>query len=333
MAGILWALETVTLSAALTHVAFPAAGALAFAAPFLSTFLHDLFSAAWIGSFNTLKGNPLGAFRALKTKGGKLIALAALVGGPVGMTGYVFAVSSLGSSLGAVASAIYPAVGAVLAYLVLKERLQWYRWVFLLFTLCGVYGLSFTPGVEPTNYLLGVVGALACSFGWGTEAVILAKGMTGGEVTHEHALQIRQSTSACVYAVVLLPFLLMNRNQLSAITLEKKLFCPACARGVVRRRLVPLLLPGDHVDRRGQGHGAERDLFRVGGNLHRIDLSGSRHAAPPADRLHGFSYCLRPAGRGQRQTKDRQLTHLPPAPCSCKSQSAAADTSRSSARA
>ncbi len=224
MAGILWALETVTLSAALTHVAFPAAGALAFAAPFLSTFLHDLFSAAWIGSFNTLKGNPLGAFRALKTKGGKLIALAALVGGPVGMTGYVFAVSSLGSSLGAVASAIYPAVGAVLAYLVLKERLQWYRWVFLLFTLCGVYGLSFTPGVEPTNYLLGVVGALACSFGWGTEAVILAKGMTGGEVTHEHALQIRQSTSACVYAVVLLPFLLMNRNQLSAITLEKSFF-------------------------------------------------------------------------------------------------------------
>ena len=224
LAGVLWALETVTLSAALKHASFPAAGALALAAPFISTFLHDLFSAAWIGGFNVIRGKGFGAYRALRTKGGRLIALAALMGGPIGMTGYVLAVNSLGSSLGAVASAIYPAIGAVLAYFVLKEKLQWYRWIFLLLTLCGVYGLSFTPGVAPGHFWLGVIGALACSFGWGTEAVILAKGMGGGEVTHEFALQIRQSTSACVYAAVLLPVVLISRRAFAAVTLEKGFF-------------------------------------------------------------------------------------------------------------
>ena len=224
MAGILWALETVTLSAALKHAAFPAAGAIAVAAPFICTFLHDLCSAAWIGGYNTLRREPFGAVRALGTKGGKLIALGALMGGPIGMTGYVLAVNSLGSSLGAVASAIYPAIGAVLAYFVLKEKLQWYRWIFLLLTLCGVYGLSFTPGVEPKNYLLGVVGALACSFGWGTEAVILAKGMGSGAVSHEFALQIRQSTSACVYAVILLPVCLIHRDIFAEAVFNKRFF-------------------------------------------------------------------------------------------------------------
>ena len=223
-AGIFWALETVTLSAALKRASFPAAGAMAFVAPFISTFLHDLFSAVWIGGFNTIKGKPFGAFRALGTKGGKRIALAALAGGPVGMTGYVLAVNSLGSSLGAIASAVYPAIGAVLAYFVLKEKLQWYRWIFLLLTLCGVYGLSFTPGVEIENYLLGAVGALACAFGWGAEAVILAKGMGGGEVTHAFALQIRQSTSASVYAAVLLPVFLIKRGAFTETKFEQSFF-------------------------------------------------------------------------------------------------------------
>ena len=220
-AGILWALETVTLSAALSHASF---GGLAAAAPFFSTFLHDLLSAIWIGGFNTVRGRPLGALRALKTGGGRLVALAALAGGPVGMTGYVLAVNSLGSSLGAVASAVYPAVGAVLASFVLKEKLRWYRWVFLLLTLGGVYGLSFTPGVEAGNYLLGVLGALACSLGWGTEAVILAKGMKTNGVSHEFALQIRQSVSAAAFAVILLPISIAYRGRLSEIKTEKAFF-------------------------------------------------------------------------------------------------------------
>ena len=46
-----------------------------------------------------------------------------------------------------------------------------------------------------------------CAFGWGIEAVIIAKCVQDNAVTDEIALQIRQTTSAIVYGVIILPIL------------------------------------------------------------------------------------------------------------------------------
>ena len=46
-----------------------------------------------------------------------------------------------------------------------------------------------------------------CAFGWGIEAVILAKCLKDPEVTDEYALQIRQITSALAYGIIILPLL------------------------------------------------------------------------------------------------------------------------------
>ena len=113
----------------------------------------------------------------------------------------------MGASIGAVASAIFPAIGSILAYLFLKEKMQWYRWIFLIATLLGVYGLSYSPDLNITNFWLGIIGAMMCAFGWGIEAVILAKCMQDPEVKDEYALQIRQTTSALVYGIVIIPVL------------------------------------------------------------------------------------------------------------------------------
>ena len=55
------------------------------------------------------------------------------------------------------------------------------------------------------NAILGVVAALACVIGWGSEAVILAWGMRDDAVDNETALQIRQTTSALVYLLLVAP--------------------------------------------------------------------------------------------------------------------------------
>lgn len=204
-AGVFWALETVLIGAALRCAPFLSSDQAILLAPFVSTFLHDFCSALWISIFNLIKGEWKNSFAALKNPDGRIAALAALIGGPVGMTGYVLAVNNLGASLGAVASAVYPAIGSVLAYFVLKERMQWYRWIFLIVTMAGVYGLSYSPGAQSGNYIFGVIGALMCSFGWGTEAVILAKCMKSQNITQTNILQIRQTTSALAYAAVILP--------------------------------------------------------------------------------------------------------------------------------
>lgn len=207
LAGITWALETVIIGIALGMTPFVATEQAVFLAPFVSTFIHDLFSALWAMLYNGLRGNLKNVWRAFKTKNGKFVALAAVIGGPIGMTGYVMAINYMGALVGAVASAVFPAIGAILASFFLKERMQWYRWVMLLFTLLGVYGLSYSPELNISNFWLGVCGALMCAFGWGIEAVILAKCMQNPDVKDEYALEIRQTTSALVYGAVLLPVL------------------------------------------------------------------------------------------------------------------------------
>lgn len=207
LAAITWAIETLTIGMAMAMTPFVSTEQAVLLAPFVSTFLHDFFSAIWACAYNGVRGNLANVLKALKTRSGTYVILAAIIGGPVGMTGYVLSINNMGAAIGAVASAIFPAIGAVLAYFFLKEKMQWYRWILLIVTILGVYGLSYSPEINITNFWLGFAGTLMCAFGWGIEAVILAKSMQDPEVTDEIALQIRQTTSAVVYGLVILPFI------------------------------------------------------------------------------------------------------------------------------
>ena len=207
IAGITWAIETIILGIALSMTPFVSSKEAVQLAPFVSTFLHDLFSAVWSCIYNGAKGNLPSLVNALKTKSGLFVALAAIIGGPIGMTGYVLSVANMGASIGAVASAVFPAIGAVLVYFFLKEKMPWYRWLFLLLSLLGVYGLSYSPEISITNFWLGFIGTLMCAFGWGIEAIVIAKSVQDDGVTDEIALQIRQTTSALVYGIIIIPIL------------------------------------------------------------------------------------------------------------------------------
>ena len=206
-AGITWALETVILGIALGMAPMVSTEQAILLAPFVGTFLHDVCSALFAFLYNAIRGNLESLWNTLKTKDLKWLILASCIGGPVGMTGYVLAVGNLGASVGAVASAVYPAIGTVLAFFFLKERVRWYQWIFLVLTLLGVYGLSYSPAGSVENFWLGLLGAFMCAFGWGIEAVILAKCLKNPNIKNECALAVRQATSALVYGAVILPIL------------------------------------------------------------------------------------------------------------------------------
>lgn len=207
LAGVTWALETVVLGIALAMTPFISTAEAIFLAPFVSTFLHDLFSAVYMWIYNGVRGKLPDIFRIFKTPNLKWLLIASSVGGPIGMTGYVLAVKYMGASIGAVASAIYPAIGTVLAVIFLKEKTRWYRWIFLALTLLGVFGLSYSPAGNIENFWLGLLGACMCAFGWGIEAVILAKCLKDDSIKNEYALGIRQTTSALIYGILLIPIL------------------------------------------------------------------------------------------------------------------------------
>lgn len=92
--GALWALDTVILGMALALPVFTGDPRAAILAPFASTFLHDLCSSLWMLGYTGLRRQYKAVWQALRTRGGRFVALGALLGGPVGMTGYVLATNA-----------------------------------------------------------------------------------------------------------------------------------------------------------------------------------------------------------------------------------------------
>lgn len=207
LGGMLWGLDTVILGIGLAmapYIGTPEAVAYAAIA---GAFLHDLFCAVWLLLYMGVRRRLKDTLVALRTRAGKAVMLGALLGGPVGMTGYVVAIANIGAGYTAIISAFYPAVGAFLAIFLLKERMRAGQIVALLVALVGVVVMGYTAsGVsEVANAPLGIAGALCCVLGWGSEAALVAWGMRDEAMDNETAIQIRETTSALVYAVAVIP--------------------------------------------------------------------------------------------------------------------------------
>lgn len=205
--GFLWGLDTVILGIALTMGAFIGTPeAIAFAA-IASAFMHDAACAIWLFLYMGVRRRLGDTIRALKTRSGKVVMLGALLGGPLGMTGYLVAINNIGAGYTAIISAFYPAFGTFMAFVLLKERMRPRQLVALACALAGVMVMGYATSGDSSvgNAALGLVGAVVCVVGWGSEAVLCAWGMRDDAVDNETALQIRETTSAIVYAVVVLP--------------------------------------------------------------------------------------------------------------------------------
>lgn len=207
LGGMLWGLDTVILGIGLAmapYIGTPEAVAYAAIA---GAFLHDLFCAVWLFLYMGVRRRLKDTLVALRTRAGKAVMLGALLGGPVGMTGYVVAIANIGAGYTAIISAFYPAVGAFLAIFLLKERMRAGQIVALLVALVGVVVMGYTAsGVsEVANAPLGIAGALCCVLGWGSEAALVAWGMRDEAMDNETAIHIRETTSTLVYAVAVIP--------------------------------------------------------------------------------------------------------------------------------
>lgn len=205
--GILWGLDTVVLGIALSMAPFiDTPQAIAFAAV-ASSFLHDAACAIWLAIYMGVRGRLKDTLAALKTRSGLIVIAGALLGGPIGMTGYVIAINNIGAAYTAIISAFYPALGAFLSYVLLKEKMSAKQIASLIVALFGVMAMGYISAGESEmgNTTIGLVGAILAVIGWGSEAVLCAWGMKDDAVDNETALQIRETASALVYGIAVLP--------------------------------------------------------------------------------------------------------------------------------
>lgn len=205
--GVLWGLDTVVLGIALSMAPFiDTPEAIAFAAV-ASSFLHDAACAIWLAIYMGVRGRLKDTLAALKTRSGLVVIAGALLGGPIGMTGYVIAINNIGAAYTAIISAFYPALGAFLSYVLLKEKMGAKQIASLIVALFGVMAMGYISAgdSEMGNTTIGLVGAILAVIGWGSEAVLCAWGMKDDAVDNETALQIRETASALVYGIAVLP--------------------------------------------------------------------------------------------------------------------------------
>lgn len=207
LSGFLWGLDTVILGIGMAMAPYVgSAEAMAFAS-IVGSFLHDALCAIWLLVYMGARHRLGDTLAALRTRSGKVVMLGALLGGPIGMTGYVIAIANLGAAYTAIISAFYPAFGAALAFLLLKEKMGRGQIVALFVALFGVMamGLLSAGDSQIVNAPIGLLGAALTVVGWGSEAVLCAWGMRDDNVDDETALHIRETTSALVYGIVVLP--------------------------------------------------------------------------------------------------------------------------------
>lgn len=202
LSGVFWGADGVILGVALAMTPFVAAAALV--APLAVAALHDGLATGWMLAYNGATGRLKEVPRSLLSRHGLVLVAAAVIGGPIAMSGYLFGIKYAGPAYALALSATYPAVGAVLSRIFLREQVTRRGWVGIAVTVAGAVVVTYTPpaGDAPLFYL-GIALAAVATLGWGIEGVLAIHAMKAIEPVVAGTL--RMATSFVVYVCVVLP--------------------------------------------------------------------------------------------------------------------------------
>ncbi|MBC2850931.1 DMT family transporter [Cetobacterium sp. 8H] len=209
LSGLTWGADTVFLGLLLSMSPFIDTEFFLLIGFIIGAFFHDMSSSIFMIAYMKKKNILKKAIKTIFTKPGIIIVLASIMGGPVGMTGYLMGIKYSGPAYTATFSAIYPAIGAFFAHFLLKEQLSKRAWVGILVGVMGVVGLGYTPIniVDYPDFKIGIFYILLCIIGWSLETVIIAYGMKYGDIEPEVAMFIRQTISFLVYGILIVPLI------------------------------------------------------------------------------------------------------------------------------
>lgn len=167
----------------------------------------DIGSAIWSLFFGGCLGR-LGDFkRTLGTKPGKILIVAAIIGGPIASTAYVIGLQMAGSIIVPIA-ALNAAIGAIIGRFVFKQKLTvgMIIGIIICFIAAVIIGSSSMTDLDFSGgAALGCLAAFAAALGWGIEGAV--GGYACCMVDTEIAIIIRQCTSGLVNGVIFVSLL------------------------------------------------------------------------------------------------------------------------------
>lgn len=211
LVGFAWGIDTVLMGVITSNS--PILSNSSSATSLIIAFLHDLFCFLWLVLVMLCLKQLKQTFSLLKTKKGKAACLAAFVGAPIGMSGYVLGIKYAAPAYASAISVIYPGIGAILAYFILKEKLNIKAILGISISLLGAVALGYSKvdiSVYPDFYL-GIGFTAIAVLGWAFEGVILGFAMKKIrdedhiQAAPQQFLTLRYLTSAVVYGFLIMP--------------------------------------------------------------------------------------------------------------------------------
>lgn len=206
LSGMLWCFDGLALGEGLSAAPFNDAR-FWLIAPLLAAGMHDISAAVICFIYNCAHGRGREVFRTLFSKPGRFCILGALFGSPLGMGGYLMAVSLAGTAYTLPITSLYPAIAAVLAMIFLRERISRRAWGGLILCVAGGVVISYTPPTSGVSeyFYLGLAFAFVAALGWAAEGVCVTSGMDFIEPAV--ALNVYQIVSSLLYTLIIVPLL------------------------------------------------------------------------------------------------------------------------------
>lgn len=204
LAGLCWGLDGTLIGIILGMNLFAGAVSL-FAAPLVGACLHDGFAALWLFIKNAINGKWREYLRTMLTKPARFVLIASVLGGPVGMSCNLLGIYFAGASYTAAITAAYPAIGALLGAVFLKEKISGRVWGGIFAAILGSFIVGYVPpeGDQYPHFYLGVGLAVVAAIGWALEGVFSTYGMD--LIDSDIAIGIRETVSFLMYLLVVLP--------------------------------------------------------------------------------------------------------------------------------
>jgi len=173
----------------------------------LGSAINYSISAVWGLGIAGVRGKLGDFFRSLKSRPGRIMVIAALVGGPISTSAYVIGLQLAGSIIVPIA-ALCPAIGAILGRILYKQKLN-KRMVFgivVCLIASFIIGLQSVAPDAPPTMLLGIAIAFIAAIGWGFEGCVAGYGTA--MIDFEIGILIRQSVSGLAALFILTPLFL-----------------------------------------------------------------------------------------------------------------------------
>ncbi|AEB76415.1 membrane protein [Clostridium botulinum] len=172
----------------------------------LGNAINDTCSAVWSLLYAIVKGKFGDFLRCINTKPGRIMIVAALIGGPIASTAYVVALQMAGSIVVPI-SALCPAIAAILGKVLYKQELNKRMAFGIGICVCASFLIGSTgfTGEASKGTLLGLLIAIIAALGWGFEGCVAGYGTA--LIDPEIGICIRQVTSGIANLFILLPIL------------------------------------------------------------------------------------------------------------------------------